>query len=950
MSKRIDFFDGAQTSTVPTIGNISASDLVKYANDADYEANEQGAPIEGNIYFSTDLNLIRYYNGTEWISAVDETSAQTLENKTIDGTSATGNNTVTTDADQVTYDNTSSGTVATDVQGALDEVEGRVDTNENDIAQNTGDIGDLQTLSGSPGGTDHGTFTGSTIPDNSTTKDALQALETDVEGKLDASEKGAPNGVAELDGSGLVPASQLPSYVDDVIEAADFASLPATGESGKIYVTLDDNKTFRWTGSAYIEVSASDVTDVNGQTGAVSLDTDDIPEGTNEYYTEAKVDAVIAGASIDELADVDTTTVAPSVDDALVWDGSNWVPGAGGGSGTGVGGITYIFADFEEDTTALVAYQDAAGDRPVDGTGGTPNVTVAAETVNPLIGTQSARISKDAANRQGEGAAILSQTVDDAYSDKVHTVELLWKTDANYASGDMSLWVVHPTTGTVEALNFRTALGEYTNELPASDSTVTRIVSELTPIDDTYRIVLHVASTSGTAYDVFVDNIQCGPQRTFNAPIVTEWESFTPTGTWTTNATYSGKYRRVGDSAEVQVHIVTGGVPSGGALQINIPSGLVIDLAKLPEPSFSSQAGNVGFGAVAETGIRTYGVSVTVISSTAIGVLNSEPGTGSNSVSPTVPFSFNATDTVRINFKVPIQGWDAGAAFSTTQVDQQTVKAFGFRNTNQTHSSSGSYIDVEINAVEYDDFGIVNTSSPFDVTVKEAGEYLVIGTVQFASGTASQRAVALNVDGSQVAETIVASNGSAVTHITTSKIITLTPNNSLNLQAFQDTGGSLSILGGSNKTYLQVVRIPDFTVFGTFPEKNLVQTKILSSSVSTNGDIHTTTDANFIFNNLTIGKTYHVHGKVALQNNATDTVSLEFQNGATEVDRISSATATNATLRYGVNFVFTATDTQLFFTVSGAGGGDSVLGNGTRQLTFIQLEERNDLAETSKFN
>ncbi len=72
-----------------------------------------------------------------------------------------------------------------------------------------------------------------------------------------ASEKGANNGVATLGADGKVPSSQLPSFVDDVIEAANFAALPATGEAGKIYVTLDDNKTYRWGGSAYSEISAS---------------------------------------------------------------------------------------------------------------------------------------------------------------------------------------------------------------------------------------------------------------------------------------------------------------------------------------------------------------------------------------------------------------------------------------------------------------------------------------------------------------------------------------------------------------------------------------------------------------------------------------------------------------------------------------------------------------------
>lgn len=56
---------------------------------------------------------------------------------------------------------------------------------------------------------------------------------------------------------GKVPASQLPSYVDDVLEYANLAAFPGTGETGKIYVAIDTNKTYRWSGSAYVEISAS---------------------------------------------------------------------------------------------------------------------------------------------------------------------------------------------------------------------------------------------------------------------------------------------------------------------------------------------------------------------------------------------------------------------------------------------------------------------------------------------------------------------------------------------------------------------------------------------------------------------------------------------------------------------------------------------------------------------
>lgn len=79
--------------------------------------------------------------------------------------------------------------------------------------------------------------------------------EIDISGKQNISEKGQMNGYASLDGSGKVPSSQLPSYVDDVIEVANLAALPVTGETGKIYVTINDNRQYRWSGSLYVVVN-----------------------------------------------------------------------------------------------------------------------------------------------------------------------------------------------------------------------------------------------------------------------------------------------------------------------------------------------------------------------------------------------------------------------------------------------------------------------------------------------------------------------------------------------------------------------------------------------------------------------------------------------------------------------------------------------------------------------
>jgi hypothetical protein len=73
---------------------------------------------------------------------------------------------------------------------------------------------------------------------------------------------------------GLVPSSQLPSYVDDVLEYANLAALPATGEAGKIYVALDNNKIYRWSGSVYTEVSPTVGTVWGGIGGTLSNQTD----------------------------------------------------------------------------------------------------------------------------------------------------------------------------------------------------------------------------------------------------------------------------------------------------------------------------------------------------------------------------------------------------------------------------------------------------------------------------------------------------------------------------------------------------------------------------------------------------------------------------------------------------------------------------------------------------
>ncbi|QXU50775.1 hypothetical protein KYG33_06985 [Chryseobacterium sp. D764] len=121
---------------------------------------------------------------------------------------------------------------------------------------------------------------------------------SDLANYIPLSQKGAANGVAALDASGLVPASQLPSYVDDVLEGyyktadgkfykeAGYTTL-ITGETGKIYVSLDTNKTYRWTGTTFVYITSGAVDSVNGLIGVVVLNKSHVGLGNADNTADA---------------------------------------------------------------------------------------------------------------------------------------------------------------------------------------------------------------------------------------------------------------------------------------------------------------------------------------------------------------------------------------------------------------------------------------------------------------------------------------------------------------------------------------------------------------------------------------------------------------------------------------------------------------------------------------
>jgi len=217
-----------------------------------------------------------YYTNTRSRNAISLTTTGTSGSATYDNT--TGILNIPAYQGGVTSFNTRTGAItlsSLDVTTALGYTPYNA-TNPNGYTSNVGtvtSVGGTGTVSGlslSGSVTTSGNLTlGGTL--SLTSGNVTSALGYTPE---NAANKGIANGYASLDSGGLVPASQLPSYVDDVLEYANLTGFPASGETGKIYVALDTNKIYRWSGATYIEVSATVGTIWGGITGTLSNQTD----------------------------------------------------------------------------------------------------------------------------------------------------------------------------------------------------------------------------------------------------------------------------------------------------------------------------------------------------------------------------------------------------------------------------------------------------------------------------------------------------------------------------------------------------------------------------------------------------------------------------------------------------------------------------------------------------
>lgn len=429
------------------------------------------------------------------------------------------------------------------------------------------------------------------------------------------------------------------------------------------------------------------------------------------------------------------------------------------GTGGGQAGINYI--------------ENWNAEKDLDGVSINGTIPLALETVDPLFGEKSFKVTGDGVTDfSGDIIEIDMLTVDGAIPGSIVSGEF-WVRSQELNTGDMIVKIYDIDNAQYISLTEGMEIGA--SLLPSfTHSFAFQATDSLN-----YRVDVEIVDGS-SAFEFVWDNIIVGPQKTraIGAP-VTNWETFTPTGTWTSNTTYTGFKRRVGDVAEYKVTLVLTGTPTATTLNINIPDGS-IDTSKASALANDSTLGNAS---VFDSGTGYYAGRVDYINSTQVRVTSFTASARPQDITSTYPIIWANNDKIFLEFSVPIAGWSSGVTMSETTMNRAITFSGVVSSGNLTTSTTTIPYVSEVDTTNSYAAGIF--------TVPEDGNYRITANLGL-NGTATAVDPVLGIQddtsGSYAYVTAVQKYGNYTNFLTTSALKSYSKGDHIRIAGSVNTG------------------------------------------------------------------------------------------------------------------------------------------------------------------
>lgn len=538
------------------------------------------------------------------------------------------------------------------------------------------------------------------------------------------------------------------------------------------------------------------------------------------------------------------------------------------------------------DTTGWATYADAAGSAPVNGTGGSPNVTFTRSTSSPLRGVANFVFTKDAANRQGEGASY-DFTIDSADQAKVLKIQFdymigsgTFVAGSTGTTSDVTVWIYDVTNSLIIQPS---SISLFSNSSTIADrySAYFQTASNST----SYRLIFHVGSTSASAYTLKIDNVSVSDSQYIYGTPITDWQSYTPTFTnLGTVSSQNFQYRRVGDSLEVQFRF-TAASGGGSAATVTIPSGLT-----------TSSTGNTVIGTAWTQSSSSKDVFITNATGTnTVGFIANNGAGGSLTGTD---FGSGILDG---HFKVKIAGWSSSVQTSDN-TDTRVVVARYTASSSAAIPDSATVFDFSTKSI--DTHGAVTTGASWKFTAPVYGYYKVTSIIPISGGSVASRFdTALRKNGSTYKTSFITQPGTSSTVLTggISELVELNAGDYIDITFFETVnGGSFTnsqsivverVTGPSAISAIELIAASAGKTSGSQTSNNSWQT---ISSWTETIDTHGAFDASTGVFTAPASGTYQVNASVSFAANSTGARGLKIQknSGDTNIGAFGATVAT----------------------------------------------------------